>query len=803
MQNTIYLNLKKAGAILLLLFVSLAQIQAEDLPGYQKLRGDIISSPTLPTEHNGVPIYYHKYNAFDTNLSTTYISADLEGWIGLDLKTACPIKKVRIYPTYNRPERVLGTIQGASSPDFSDAVDLHDIFIAPLPGQFTTYDITSDQAFRYVRLIAYAHQECSLVEIEFYTTPDTQPNNYVQLTNLPTVYIETKGQFDFVNKGDYKISNIVVVNNDSPKSYLAEVRGRGNSTWEFMEKKPIRIKFDKKQRFLGHSANAKSWALLANYTDKSMIRNGLAFEMSKFMEFEWTPSCIYADVVLDGFYYGTFAVCDQVQIHEDRINIDEMTPNDISGIDLTGGYHLELDAYAHQEPVHFHTSKGIPFTVKNPEDECQPEQLNYIREHIQKLEDLLYFNPQEAIEQYIDLESAVRYYLHSELTGNCDAYWCIPCYKKKGDDKLYFGPVWDFDQAFLNNWRVPINVATLDTGHGTAQPWFRIIMDQPEAKALLKKEWKKIKEQNLQQILFDYIDNQTEYLHDSQNLNYQRWDCLDKHVWFDDFQFETIGEYMEFIKMFLEFRINWYEERMGDLLSDDHHFLVASKPYNESTQWKYLISEDYSDSWFEEQYDDTEWEEGLAPFGTEQNLQNTLWDSPGTILIRTHFNVEEDAYDRINELYISVFHDEDCWIYINGEFVMELEGYNHGWDNFPLDKQHIRPGENLIAIKCVQTAGGQLIDAGIFAKLEPIEEEEEEEEDTSLNNTKQSEYTYTIRESRLLINNLAPNTSMSMYSLDGRLIKQLTTNNSELEINLPSKGIYLLKINNETLKIKN
>ena len=798
MQNANRLSFKKTGTILLLYFICFSYLQAADLPGYQKLRGEAISSPAWPTEEVKNPIYYFKYNAFDTNQSTAYKSADFGGWVGLDLKTPCPIKRVRIYPRTNREYRATGIIQGSSTPDFQNPTNLYTITEAPQAGQYTTYNIDSNQPFQYVRLITYNDRECNLMEIEFYTTLDTQPNNYVQLTNLPTVYIETKGQFDFVNKGDYKISNIVVVNNDSPKSYLAEVRGRGNSTWEFMEKKPIRIKFDKKQRFLGHSANAKSWALLANYTDKSMIRNGLAFEMSKFMEFEWTPSSIYADIVLDGFYYGTFAVCDQVQVHEDRINIDEMTPNDISGVNLTGGYHLELDAYAYLEPVHFHTSRGIPFTVKNPEDECQPEQLNYIKNHIQTLEDLLYSNPTEAIERYIDLESAVKYYLHSELTGNCDAYWCIPSYKKRGDDKLYFGPVWDFDQAFYNNQRVPYNMATLDTGHGTAQPWFRIIMNQPEAKALLKEEWKKIKEQNLQQVLFDYIDNHKELLDQSQTLNFQRWDCLSRHVWFDDFQFETYGEYMDFMKGFINFRINWYEERMSDILADNHHFLVASKPLNEKTQWKYLISESYSNSWFTEGYNDTDWEEGAAPFGSRDSYENTTWEGEGTILIRTHFNVEEDAYNRIKELYISVFHDEDCWIYINGVEVMNLSEYNHGWENFPLDKQHIRPGNNLIAIKCTQTVGGQLIDAGIFAILEPVDDNGQ-----GIGTIKESEYTYTVHDNNLLINNLTPNTSISIYLLDGRLVKRLTTNNFSEEINLPSKGIYLVKINNKTLKIKN
>lgn len=789
MKNTFCRILLISGLVSLYSFL----LQAQDLPGYQKLRGNIITSSVWPTEQrDNVPVYFHGYNAFDTNRSTAFKSAGRGGWIGLNLQTACPIKKVRIYPRTDRPERVKGVIQGASNPDFLNPVNLFEIVATPETGKFTTYDIASGESFQYVRLLANNSHECNLMEIEFYTTEDAQPVEYPQLTNLPTIYIESKGQFDFVDKSEYKKSTIIVANGTTVESYPADIKGRGNSTWECMEKKSIRIKFDKKQRFLGLPANAKSWTLIANYTDKTFIRNGLAFEMSRFMDFEWTPSCTYADVVLDGCYYGTFAVCDQVQVNKDRINIDEMTPEDIAMPTITGGYHLELDAYAEQEPVHFFTNRGLPFTIKNPDDPCLPEQFDYIKNHIQQIENQLYTNPANACEQLIDLESAVKYYLHSELTGNCDAYWCIPCYKKRGDDKLYFGPVWDYDQAFLNNNRVPLKYPTLYTQHGTGQPWFKIIMSQPKAKEILKREWQKVKEQNLKQILFDYIDDCTQLLDESQVINYQRWDCLNRHVWFDEYQFETYGEYMNFLKKFIEERFAWYGIDMGILSGDYKHLLVSSKPMNEKTEWRYLISESYASDWYTEQYNDNNWQKGLAPFGTQDNLQSTYWGNPGTILIRTHFDVAQDVYDKIEELYISVFHDEDCWIYINGVEAMRLSGYNAHWEDFVLDKKYLRPGTNLIAIKCVQTVGGQLIDAGIYAKLD---------NETAIHAIEKGEYSYTIHDHILSISNVAQSTPVKVYTVDGRLTGQYKAFDSKVKIYLPQRGIYLVKLDNTTLKV--
>jgi hypothetical protein len=233
---------------------------------------------------------------------------------------------------------------------------------------------------------------------------------------------------------------------------------------------------------------------------------------------------------------------------------------------------------------------------------------------------------------------------------------------------------------------------------------------------------------------------------------------------------------------------------MGDLLTDYHHFLLASKPMNEKKEWRYLIDESSIDDWHTENYDDSHWERGLAPFGTERNLQSTYWGEPGTILIRTHFDVDESEYNRIKKLYITVFHDEDCWIYINGEEAMSLSGYNTDWENFSLDKKYLRPGTNLIAIKCTQTIGGQLIDAGIYASLE---------EETGIKIPEQKEYKYTVHDNLLSIYNVKQGTPIRLYSIDGKLIKQIVTIHSTVEIPLPARGIYVIKSQDKTLKIIN
>ncbi|GHU62186.1 hypothetical protein FACS1894123_02710 [Bacteroidia bacterium] len=769
---------------ILILFLHLAFVfstKAQDLVGFQKLRGEVISSE--PEDAYSA----HAYNAFDTNKGTSFKAKNLNGWVGLDLKSSYSVKKIRIYPRADRRERLVGSIfQGANDPSFANPINLTQITQIPPANQYTTYNVQLNRTFRYVRCLS-PNQNCNPAELEFYTNEGEQTLEYPQLTNLPTIYLETKGGFNFVEKVEYVASKVLVSDGSVVNSYDAGVRGRGNSTWDFMDKKSFRIKFDKKQHFLGLPASAKNWVLIACAVDKTFVRNGLAFEISKTLGFEYTPPCVYVDVVLDGFYYGTYFVSDHIDVDKKRIDIDEMTPSDIQPPKISGGYHLEIDAYANLEKVYFYTNRGVPFSIKSPDsDEILPIQKAWIQNHINQLEAMLYSDPEQACEKYIDIESAVKYYLLSELTGNCDSYWCIPAFKKRGDDKLYFGPVWDYDQAFLTNERVPRFAATLDTQHGVAQQWFRIIMQTNAAKKVLSRLWKEVMAANLKQQLLTYADENAALLQQSQALNYQRWNSLNRKVWFEDALFNTYNEYITFVKGFINDRINWFDEICS---TEKYYFLSPSTSKNLLKTWKYTTSGQGNQNWFTESFNDSGWLSGQAPFGTEQNLQNTLWNG-SQIYIRTQFDVKQSDLDAVEKLYLTLFHDEDCWVYINGQLALNRSGYITSYQSFEIDKNLLKPSGNTIAIRCIQTTGGQLIDAGIYGTMK--------RQDTGIKKTMPSKYSYTVSGNVLTLNTVEANIPVAVYSLDGRLLIQQKTSSPSTSIRLLHKGIYLVRMPDET-----
>lgn len=192
------------------------------------------------------------------------------------------------------------------------------------------------------------------------------------------------------------------------------------------------MKLDKKANFLNLPAKAKNWVLLANHVDKSLIRNAMAFEMGKFMGFAYTPPIQFVDVVLNGEYVGNYMVTDQIEVNKNRVNVVEQDSASISTGNLTGGYLLEIDGFAGQEPYHFFTTKkNMPVTIKNPKDDentadQREEMKRYISGYFDEIEDILYSadfkDPEKGWRSRIDEKSLVDWYIVCEYTGNNDAF---------------------------------------------------------------------------------------------------------------------------------------------------------------------------------------------------------------------------------------------------------------------------------------------------------------------------------------------------------------------------------------------
>lgn len=488
---------------------------------------------------------------FDGNLETYFASYDRSNtWVGLDLGQRYVITKVGYAPRPTQSGRVeLALIEGANSPDFSDALPIYIIKEAAEEYVMTYADVRCSRGFRYVRYVTPNDCRCNIAELEFYGyRSDGNDSKLYQLTNIPTVVINTEGGVDITSKENEVKSRVYVIWKNGTKFIEDEstgVRGRGNASWGF-PKKPYRLKFSKKRSPLDAPAKAKKWTLISNYGDKTLMRNILAFEVSRRMGMAYTPFCYPVDLVLNGEYKGCYQLCDQIEVGPNRVDIPEMSPTDTSGESLSGGYLIEIDAYAYGEPSMFTSNRGTPVTIKSPDDEkIVSAQSTYIKSLFNTMESALFSSnftdASNGYRKYLDLDSFLRYFIVGELAGNTDTYWSVYMYKKPNDGKLYTGPIWDYDLAFDNDYRTyPINNLSgyiYNTNGSVASGSVRdmvtrIVTEDKSAHQRLITIWDDAcAKRGIDEVsLLKYVAKTKELLYESQQLNFKRWKILDQYV---------------------------------------------------------------------------------------------------------------------------------------------------------------------------------------------------------------------------------------------------------------------------------
>ena len=503
----------------------------------------------------------------DQVLTGTGLSGD--GWRGLDLGQQYIITQVGWNPTSTTTAE-LGLFEGANSPDFMDAIPLYMHDGASQANQMNYAEVNCSRGFRYVRYRKSNNKgQYKISALEFRGSPGAGDDSHLaQLTNLPTVVIHTLNDEEPYDKEHEITCLVTIISNDGATvlTDTATVRERGNASRTF-PKKPYRIKFANKHKVLGSKANAKKWTLINNYGDKTLMRNQLAFELSRRFGLPYTPFCAYVDVVLNGDYKGSYQLCDQIEVRKNRVDIEEMTPNDISGEALTGGYLIEVDAYANQEPEQgmFWSSKGTGVTIKSPdEDEITPEQKAYIQSHYSAME--------QNWRTYLDLNTFLRHFLVGEMSGNTDTCWSMYLYKHRGNDTMYVGPVWDFDLAFENDNRTyPISHLSdyIYRTNGSTTGYMRTLVDQivvqdNAAKQQLASIWAEIRRAGFTEESFNaYIDEQATLLAQSQRLNFMRWPILNSQVHQNP---RTYGSYegeVNNVHNYINYRISWLDTKLG------------------------------------------------------------------------------------------------------------------------------------------------------------------------------------------------------------------------------------------------
>jgi hypothetical protein len=339
----------------------------------------------------------------------------------------------------------------------ADPVDAYDVQYYPEGGQWTDLGRTTDTTATLTDVVDRTRYSFRIRVAPTEGTPAGEWSPavigwYVDL-RLPVVRIDTNGDAPILDRENYVPGSVRLEPNgssDAPYTGTMGIRGRGNSTWSY-SKKPYRVKLDTKASLMGLPAE-RDWALLANAVDESQLRTFAAMQASEMTDLPYTPAVRHVEVVLNGQYNGVYVLTEHQEVGADRVDITEMEDTDNTGVELTGGYRLEIDDRLEEnnEPG-FRTAQRVPVVVKDP-DPMTPEQRSYISSYVQAFENALFStdfaDPVAGYRRYLDVDSFVDHYLVQELTRNQDVFWSSTFFtKERGEDHFRFGPVWDFDRS--------------------------------------------------------------------------------------------------------------------------------------------------------------------------------------------------------------------------------------------------------------------------------------------------------------------------------------------------------------------
>lgn len=401
---------------------------------------------------------------------------------------------------------------------------------------------------------------------------------YYFVSNLPTVYINSSSGYYDVSNGGYSAANMRIATNakfpDTAYDGGISIKVRGNST-AWAPKRPFKIKLDSKADLFGMGAN-KHWCLLANYYDRTNLRNKVSYDFSMDLGLVGCDSEL-VNLIYNGEYVGLYEFTEAIRVGETRVDIfdweeeaeavakaiykkEELSKSerdkledamvrdlswittgvfgdyniadyyDISGYDITGGYLIEDDAYF-DETTKFTTSNDMKLMLKKPEYlRTNKEMMDYIQTYVQNAEDAIYAPNRLSKEglhysEYMDVDSFVDFWVVNTLYKNVELLFKSCYFYKPVGGKLTWGPVWDMDWTSANHVNLDPTSAQYDSWkQGQSQDreyWYKALYNDPWFVLELMERWNSVGDKV--DAMFAHYDELAEEIADAAESDNRLW----------------------------------------------------------------------------------------------------------------------------------------------------------------------------------------------------------------------------------------------------------------------------------------
>lgn len=443
-----------------------------------------------------------------------------------------------------------------------------------------------------------------------YVNSDTVNNG------IPTMMINVETNTDYYNlteSNDKAVKEIwsqatYAIVEGSTKTYntkeaqgTLKIKRRGFTSFSSFPKKSYTVKLTDGVPLLGMESN-KDWVLVANYSDKSLLRNYFAYNISNQMNTSWAPECNFIDVYITygstSDYLGTYLLVEKIEATKEKINIEEMTEEDtsIGAISssssmtkaLAGSFVVELETFdrASSGDMLIQTSQ-YQLSVKSPDKDYfaptanttnvsthnatkNKNQAEYIRTFFNVVDEMIRTDNYDKYEPYIDIDSFVDYYILNELAKNVDGNFRLSTYFYKDKGGKLKITVWDFDIAFGNCYYLEDsngNDGSATSGYyiRTGTSWYQHMFKSYKFRDKVKARWEELRKGCLSDSnIASMLNQQASVLEKAANANFKRWDILGTYVWPNPSAIVACDTYQENV----QYLIKWIQQRAAWLDSN-------------------------------------------------------------------------------------------------------------------------------------------------------------------------------------------------------------------------------------------
>ena len=387
-------------------------------------------------------------------------------------------------------------------------------------------------------------------------------------SGLPVVKIKTNQVVGpAMDKSSYVEGSLEIIgdgNFEGLEETTMKIKGRGNSTWwictdasagAVVGKCPYQVKFGDKTSILGMPED-KKWVLLAEKSDKSMIRNKIARYMGELSDLEYTPNAEYVELFINEDYQGTYLIGQKVEESSNRVDIGD--DGYLIEIDTDANNRIDSDDIIFKPTIWSSIHTDGVFNIKDPDIDYGSDEFHLIENYINEFESVLYSNnfnsAGSGYESYIDVDSLIDWFLINEIAKTVDARWYSSIYFSYiPGEKIKMGPIWDFDLLYGN---LNYSDAQYTSDFYIKQNnWIdRLFLDEvfvEKVKIRYSYYYNKLDD------IKSKIDEFAKYIDKSQKANFERWDILGVYVWPNPVYDLTYEQEVERLENWIEERMNW------------------------------------------------------------------------------------------------------------------------------------------------------------------------------------------------------------------------------------------------------